>query len=211
MIPYPIDEISGHPWTNSRLVKNWAFHKGSAHLVYSLSGTNDPRKGTDLLQAALQSLAQQVRDQPGVFNHPPELVIIGDDGSRCTSSFPFPVHFRGVLTSNQILRLHYAAADLLVIPSRQDNLPNTGLEAHACGLPVVGFCIGGLPDIVDDRVTGALAEPFEPLSMARAIQWVLADPDRLAGLRAAARRRAVREWSPARIADCYSEIYRQLQ
>ena len=99
----------------------------------------------------------------------------------------------------------------MVIPSRQDNLPNTGLEAHACGLPVVGFCIGGLPDIVDDRVTGALAEPFEPLSMARAIQWVLEDPDRLAGLRAAARRRAVREWSPARIADCYSEIYRQLQ
>ena len=45
--------------------------------------------------------------------------------------------------------------------------------------------------------------------MARAIHWVLADRDRLAGLRAAARRRAVREWSPARIAACYSELYRQ--
>ena len=106
---------------------------------------------------------------------------------------------------------HYAASDLLVIPSRQDNLPNTGLEAHACGLPVVGFRVGGLPDITEDGISGALAAPFEPLSMASAIHWVLADRHRLAGLRAAARDRAVREWAPARIATCYSELYRQVQ
>ena len=135
-----------------------------------------------------------MKDKPIAFDQPSELNIIGGDGNKCTSSFPFPVHFRGVLANNQDLRLHYAASDLLVISSRQDNLPNTGLEAHACGLPVVGFRVGGLPDITEDGISGALADPFEPLSMARAIQWLLADRDRLAGLRAAARRRAVREW-----------------
>ena len=116
-----------------------------------------------------------------------------------------------MLSDTQLLRLHYAASDLLVIPSRQDNLPNTGLEAHACGLPVVGFRIGGLPDIVDDLITGALAEPFEPLSMARAIHWVLSVPERAQAMREAARDRALREWDPARIATSYSEIYRTVR
>jgi glycosyltransferase involved in cell wall biosynthesis len=58
------------------------------------------------------------------------------------------------------------------------------------------------------RITGALAEPFEPLSLARAIHWVLADRDRHAGLRSAARERALREWAPARIAARYAELYR---
>ena len=53
---------------------------------------------------------------------------------------------------------------MFVIPSRQDNLPNTGLEAHACGTPVVAFATGGLVDIVDPQITGALAQPFDPLS-----------------------------------------------
>ena len=76
---------------------------------------------------------------------------------------------------------------------------------------MVGFRVGGLPDIAEDGISGALADPFDPVSMARAIHWVLANRDRLAGLRKAARRRAVREWSPARIAACYSELYRQAQ
>jgi hypothetical protein len=67
---------------------------------------------------------------------------------------------------------------VFVIPSRQDNLPNTGLEAHACGTPVVAFAAGGLVDIVDHHITGVLAEPFDPLSLAAAIRWVLEDPQR---------------------------------
>lgn len=77
-----------------------------------------------------------------------------------------------------------------MIPSRQDNLPNTGLEAHACGTPVVAFNTGGLPDIVDDRVTGALADPFEPASLAASISWVFEHLQRLQQLGAAARSRA---------------------
>jgi glycosyltransferase involved in cell wall biosynthesis len=76
-----------------------------------------------------------------------------------------------------------------VLPSRQDNLPNTGLEAHACGTPVVAFNTGGLPDIVADRVTGALAKPFEPASLAAAIRWVLEDSPRCRALGAAAQGR----------------------
>jgi glycosyltransferase involved in cell wall biosynthesis len=99
----------------------------------------------------------------------------------------------------------------MVIPSRQDNLPNTGLEAHACGTPVVAFNIGGMPDIIADRVTGALAEPFDPESLAAAIRWILDDPLRPQQLGAAARFRAEQLWAPLRIAGLYRELYENVR
>ena len=94
-------------------------------------------------------------------------------------------------------------------PARQDNLPNTGLEAHACGTPVVAWRTGGLVDIVDDRVTGALAEPFDPGSLAAAIHWVLEDPQRRRQIGAAARLRAELFWNPARVAGLVAEVYEE--
>jgi glycosyltransferase involved in cell wall biosynthesis len=86
-------------------------------------------------------------------------------------------------------------------------LPNTGLEAHASGTPVVAFNTGGLADIVADRLTGALAVPFDPSSLAVAIRWVLEDPQRRRALGFAARERAERLWVPSLVATMYSKIY----
>jgi glycosyltransferase involved in cell wall biosynthesis len=84
----------------------------------------------------------------------------------------------------------------MVIPSRQDNLPNTGLEAHACGTPVITFKVGGLPDIVDHLNTGYLAAPFDIEDLARGVQWVLAEGDLSKSLGEAARQRALNLWAP---------------
>ncbi len=119
------------------------------------------------------------------------------------------MHYTGHLHDVLSLRAHYSAADAMVIPSRQANLPNTGLEAHACGTPVVAFNTGGMSDIVIDRITGALAEPFEPASLAAAIRWVLEDPHYHQSLRHAARQRAEELWNPARVAGLYADVYRQ--
>ena len=67
--------------------------------------------------------------------------------------------------------------------------------------------ICGHSDITDDRVTGALAEPFEPASLSAAIRWVLEDSTRRLALGAAARSRAERLWNPERVAGLYSEVY----
>ena len=169
-------------------------------------GSRDPRKGADLLLQALQLLCEQVS---GTALEKVELVVFGQSRPAAPPDLGFPIHYSGRLHDDLSLRLLYVAADVFVIPSRQDNLPNTGLEAHACGTPVVAFRTGGLVDIVDDRSTGALAEPFEPESLAAAIRWVLEDPQRRKQLGVAARQRAERFWDPARVAGLYAEVYRQ--
>jgi glycosyltransferase involved in cell wall biosynthesis len=74
---------------------------------------------------------------------------------------------------------------------------------------VVAFRTGGLVDIVADRVTGALAQPFDPASLAAAIRWVLEDRQRRQRLGAAPRQRAELLWEPARVAALYAGVYRQ--
>ena len=134
-------------------------------------------------------------------------MVFGQAAPQSPPQLGFPIHYVGHLHDDLSLRALYSAADVMLIPSRQDNLPNTGLEAHACGTPVVAFNTGGLPDIVDDRITGALAEPFEPASLAAASSWVLEDPQRLRVLGASARARAERLWNPIRVAGMYKELY----
>ncbi|MFU8884463.1 MAG: glycosyltransferase [Cyanobacteriota bacterium] len=175
-------------------------------LFGAMGGSADPRKGADLLLEALQRLRSQVAGTP---LEQLELVVFGQSRPAQPPDLGFPIHYSGHLHDDLSLRLLYAAADVFVIPSRQDNLPNTGLEAHACGTPVVAFATGGLVDIVDPQITGALAQPFDPLSLAAAIRWVLEDPQRRRQLGTAARQRAERLWDPARVAGQYGEVYGQ--
>lgn len=74
---------------------------------------------------------------------------------------------------------------------------------------MVAFNTGGLPGIVDDRFTGALAEPFKPTSLASAILWVLKDAERSRAIGVAALVRAETLSAPSRVAGLYSEIYEQ--
>jgi glycosyltransferase involved in cell wall biosynthesis len=202
VVPNPIDTVRWQP-INQRLARQLMGLPQDCPLLLfgALGGTSPHHKGFDLLLAALAHLCNELSLQDL------QLVVFGQLAPQSQLQFGFPVHYTGHLHDDLSLRALYSAADAMVIPSRQDNLPNTGLEAHACGTPVVAFNTGGLPDIVTDRVTGALSEPFEPVSLAAAISWVLEDSPRRRALGAAAREKAERLWAPKRVAGLYSEVY----
>jgi glycosyltransferase involved in cell wall biosynthesis len=204
VVPNPIDTARWQP-IDQRLARQLLGLPQDCPLLLfgAMGGGTDPRKGIDLLVAALA----QLRAEPNLQTL--QLVVFGQCAPQSPPQLGFPLHYTGHLHDDLSLRALYSAADAMVIPSRQDNLPNTGLEAHACGTPVVAFNTGGLPDIVVDRITGALAEPFEPASLAAAIRWVLEEPQRHQPLRHAARQRAEELWNPARVAALYADIYRQ--
>lgn len=73
----------------------------------------------------------------------------------------------------------------------------------------MAFRTGGLVDILEDRITGSLAEPFDPASIAAVIPWVLDDPTAPHAARRRGRQRAEQFWDPAWIAGLYAEVYRQ--
>ncbi|MEB3292992.1 MAG: glycosyltransferase, partial [Synechococcales bacterium] len=170
-------------------------------LFVASDATGDRRKGFHLLVAALRSLRQIP------WEVEPELVIFGASRPINPPEFGFKSHYLGAFQDDLSLALIYAAANVFVAPSMQDNLPNTVLEALACGLPSVAFRIGGMPDLIDHESTGYLANPFDVEELAKGIAWVLQQENRLSQ---AARQKAEQEYGLTLQADRYRSLFQDL-
>ena len=101
----------------------------------------------------------------------------------------------------------YSLADVFVIPSLQDNLPNTSLEALACGVPTVAFSVGGLVDVVRPGKTGALVTPGDVDGLGDAIAYLLSNDEERKKMAAECRRVAVEEYALEAQARRYVALY----
>jgi glycosyltransferase involved in cell wall biosynthesis len=168
-------------------------------------GTIDPRKGFQLLEPALKKLSA------AGWTERLEAVIFGPaplDGRAEICGFNY--HTLGTLTDDISIAILYAAADVLVAPSIQDNLPNVVMEALACGTPCVAFDIGGLPDLIEHQKNGYLAQPFDIEDLATGIAWVLDNPSRHQNLAHYAREKAEREFSQELQAKRYRSLFNEM-
>ncbi len=120
------------------------------------------------------------------------------------------MHYSGHLSNDEDLCNLYSAADVMVVPSRQEAFGQTASEAHACGTPVVAFNSTGLKDIIDHKETGFLAEPFDPKSLAEGIQWVVENNARKRKLSKNARQKAELLWSYQTVSNQYKAIYEKV-
>lgn len=117
----------------------------------------------------------------------------------------------GLLNDIISMRLAYSAADLFVAPSRMDAFGKTLAEAMACGTPVVCFDATGPADVVEHRVTGYKAKPFDPSDLQAGIEWILSLPaNELESLGKQARRRVVTLFDSQVIASQYLDLYKQI-
>ena len=173
-------------------------------LFGAFEALSDFRKGGDLLLKSLAILSKKISKE---LRENIELIIFGAIRSEVEIKTDFKLKYVGKINNDEILKLYYSASDVFVLPSRKDNLPGTGIESHACGTPVVAFNVGGLPDIIDDKITGSLAEPFEPESLAQEINWVIENTERNNNLKKAAREKAINIWDEKRISKIYSDYY----
>ncbi|OIR09414.1 D-inositol 3-phosphate glycosyltransferase [mine drainage metagenome] len=171
-------------------------------LFGAIRGTQLSYKGWDLLQPALAHIAEHIPNA--------HAIIFGQGAPKNPPSLGMPLHWMGHLHDDATLALLYGAADVMVVPSRQESFCQTASEAHACGCPVVAFNVTGLRDVVEHGQTGYLAEPYSSEDLAKGIEWVLADDGRHARLSAQARERAVRLWSHEAVVPQYLEVYQRV-
>jgi glycosyltransferase involved in cell wall biosynthesis len=162
---------------------------------------SDLRKGGDLFVAMLEKLAT-CRVAPEV-----EICIFGQAEHARNPKLPFKTYWIPRVHDQQTLALIYNLSDVVVVPSREDNLPQVGTEAQACGIPVVGFNCTGMPDVVDHMRTGYLAAPFDVADMADGINWLLESSDRIQAIGAQSRARALALWAPEVVTAQYRAAF----
>lgn len=116
------------------------------------------------------------------------------------------VSWHGALPQDKLAPFYRRAATL-VVPSRDEGLGLVAIEAQLCETPVIAFDSGGLRDIIDSGSTGVLVEQFDAAALAKAIDDLLADPERGIALAKAGRRAALRVFAPDAVALKYASIY----
>jgi glycosyltransferase involved in cell wall biosynthesis len=210
VIPYGVDVALFRPDASRRPI--WRQRLGvpeGAPLLLGV-GRMATKKGFHVLVEAL----------PALFRAAPEAhVALAGGGDRleelrrAAAPFSERVHFPGAVLHDQLPDL-YRAADLFVLPAihdragNVDGLPNVILEAMASGLPVVASAISGIPIAVEHGVTGLLVREGDRAELAAALASLARDPERRAGMAAAARRRAETELTWDAVAASYRDAYR---
>jgi glycosyltransferase involved in cell wall biosynthesis len=116
----------------------------------------------------------------------------------------------GGMISRENLRSEFARATVLFLPTREDNCPMVVLEAQASGIPVIASNVGGVPDLVEDGVTGLLTNPDLPSTMPIALEKILSDKDLALRLAKGGRKQALARYHPNVIATRHVEIYREV-
>jgi len=132
----------------------------------------------------------------------------GTEFQQLVNERPWCQHI-GYLNRNQ-LKARLAAAAFLALPTREDNCPMVVLEAMAAGVPVLASAIGGVPDLIEDGVTGLLCDPQRPETFRNATAKFLEDPDFARRIAATAKKKARQRFHPLVIAQNHLEIYQQV-
>ncbi len=207
-IPYGLSTADFSPMAKDAARAHFQLPQDRRMILFGAAGLDDPRKGFAHLKAALEFLAS---DSQSSGEPPPMLVCFGGGSSDLSNDLAFPSHGLGSLNSIEDLRAAYSLADVFVCPSREDNLPNTVVESISCGTPVVGFKVGGIPDLIEDRSWGGCSPPFDEKDLAIQIgKWIKLDEQEYR-----ARSREAREYAIGHLdlqvqATAYENLYREI-
>ena len=189
---YPMDK----PFAREALgIPNDAFL-----LCFGAMNLDNQRKGAKLLVKALKTLE----------NHAEVRCLVFGSGSLGQSADLPRMIEMGKVSDDRTRRLVYSAADAFVLPSTEDNLPLTGLEAMACGTPVIGFDAGGIPDYVVPGKTGLLASNGNAEHLGHRLQFAVANPGAMQVMGQQARQSITNQFESETQARRYIELYHQI-
>jgi glycosyltransferase involved in cell wall biosynthesis len=199
LIPYGIDSTQFQPVDKQFARKELGLNADSQVVLFVADHIADQRKGLALLLETMEYVADLSRLRFVTMGQGDTSHMIGER-----------YHHLGRIQDARRIGLIYSAADVFVIPSLQDNLPNTVLEAMACGTPVIGFDVGGIGEAVRAGETGLLAPLGDTAGLAHHLRFLLEDSETNRRMGIAARKRAVEEYTVELQAERYRALYTSL-
>ena len=174
-------------------------------ILFGAVKITDKRKGIDYFIESCNMLVQkhpELKEELGV-------VVMGNHSEELKPLLPFEVYSLNYISNEKEVVNIYNAVDIYVTPSLEENLPNTIMEAMACGTPCVGFQVGGIPEMIDHLHNGYVAEYKSADDLANGIYWILNEGE-YADLSEAARRKVLSSYSESTIAKKYIDIYNKI-
>lgn len=169
-------------------------------ILFASQRVTNENKGMNYLIEACKQLAA-TDEKPG-------LVILGGHAEDIVEQLPLEAYPLGYVNDELRIVDVYNAVDVFVLPSLSENLPNTIMEAMACGVPCVGFKVGGIPEEIDHKKNGYVAEYRNADDLARGISWILSEAD-YASLSENAIHKVAQNYSQQSVAMKYLDVYHQ--
>jgi glycosyltransferase involved in cell wall biosynthesis len=172
-------------------------------LLFAAAHLNRHNKGGAVLLQALHDLPPALRKDLVVL-------LMGEGGETLASATDLDVRPMGYVGGARLKTLLYAAADLFVLPTFGEGLPNVLLESMSCGTPMVSFDVGGVPDLVRPGVTGYLAAPADVDDLRHGILMLLEDTAGRLAMGQHCRDIAVTEYDTTYEIQRYIDLYHQV-
>lgn len=160
LIPNPINTDIFKPMDKRISRQKYNLRADKHYILFgSINPFEDPNKGFHLLIESLKRVKT-----PNI-----ELLVFGSQTNIPKIKSKFPIKNIGFIKNENDLAYLYSAVDITVNTSISENLPNTIIESLACGTPCIGFRIGGIPDIINNKILGKTVSPFNVLEFASSI------------------------------------------
>lgn len=194
-------------------VRSWDQEKGvpldsrrKAPIILVVANV-DERKNQNVFIRALDPLAKRMRFEVrffggcGASDYAREFRELIDSRPWC--------HYGGMIDREE-LRTQFEQADMLALPTLEDNCPMVVLEAQAAGVPVMASKVGGIPDLIDGITTGLFCDPRDHRSLVEGVERLLTDRDFASKIALHAHDDAAKRFHPRVIAKRHIEIYREV-
>lgn len=175
-------------------------------ILYGTMKISDERKGFYFFKKCLEIFKAKYPE----FNNKVELVVFGSTTGNELESLPFKTNYLGTFDDENKIAMVYNAATLFMLPSLDDNLPNTIMESLSCGTPVISFNRGGIPDMVEHKTNGYLADYKSPEDLAEGIKWVIEDRNRYKELCMNARNKVMNNFTYDIVGNKYLRLFEKL-
>jgi len=198
-----VDIFTPHSRADARAALGLA--QEGTYILCGADHTEEKRKGFESLARVL-SVA--IHD-PRFINAGARLLWVGDPPTSHAYN-GVPLIQLGRISHEKQMALVFAASDLFVLPSLEDNLPNMLLEALSCGTPVVAYSVGGVPEVIHDGVNGRLIPVADERMFAETLLCLVDDVEARRKMGQCARVMANDQYSALLQATRHIELYRDL-